>query len=58
MPREAMTMPVPTDRIIVPKQTRNFGRNPEDLALVPPLTDIQQKILRALSPGRCPGGKA
>ncbi len=36
-------MPVPIDRTIVPKLIRNFGRNAEDLALVPPLTDIQQK---------------
>ncbi len=36
-------MPVPTDRMIYPKQTRSFGQNAEDLTAVPPLTDIQQK---------------
>ncbi|MCX7699716.1 MAG: DNA-directed RNA polymerase subunit beta [Gemmataceae bacterium] len=35
-------MPIPADRIIVPKETRNFGRF-GDATPVPPLTEVQQR---------------
>jgi DNA-directed RNA polymerase subunit beta len=35
-------MPIPADRVIIPKETRNFGRF-GDAAPVPPLTEVQQR---------------